>query len=83
MISSKLCNKQILKSKISQSPNKVADTEWASPGPFTSGAVDDNMFGLEQTLKSSETRDFFDIEEQEKSLISRSLGMLQVGLEIF
>ena len=41
------------------------------------------MFGLEQTLKSSETRDFFDIEEQEKSLISRSLGMLQVGLEIF
>lgn len=58
----------------------AADTEWASPGPVTSLASDNYMFGLEQTLKSSQTKDFFEIDDQEKSLVSRSLGMLQWAL---
>ena len=59
---------------------QVTETDWASPAPCTSGAVDDCMFGLEQSLKSSGTKDFFDIEENEKTLVARSSDMLRGAL---
>ena len=59
---------------------QVTETDWAAPGPCTSGAVDDCMFGLEQCLKSSGTKDFFDIEDNDKTLVARSWDMLRSAL---